>query len=201
MLPAGCWRHPALQSESRAATPRSSALKCRVIHKDLCVAQGAALIAESIRCDGRGEGLMLLRDITGMDYGQELVGAGMRPEIVTYIEAGTPIPCRKTMSTSNCGTVEGTVSVYQAPHLDPDPDALGNVKIFEHRFSFPYAKPFTKEFVDVMSIDENGIMTIETHDGSVNGSLLVSEKINLQRGSDADGRIAKAKEDGILLRR
>ena len=52
-----------------------------------------------------------------------------------------------------------------------------------------------------MSIDENGIMTIETHDGSVNGPLLVSEKINLQRGSDADRRLAKAKEDGILLRR
>ena len=33
MLPAGCWRHPALQSESRAETPRSLALKCRVIHK------------------------------------------------------------------------------------------------------------------------------------------------------------------------
>lgn len=118
-----------------------------------------------------------------------------------YIEAGTPIPCRKTMSTSNCGTVEGTVTVYQAPHLDPDPDATCNVKIFEHRFSFPYAKPFTKEFVDVMSIDENGIMTIETHDGSVNGPLLVSEKINLQRGSDADGRLARAKDEGILLRR
>lgn len=171
------------------------------VDKDLCVAQGAALIAESIRCDGRGEGLMLLRDITGMDYGQELVGAGMCPEIVTYIEAGTPIPCRRTMSTSNCGTEEGTVTVYQAPHLDPDPDAPGNVKIFEHRFSFPYAKPFTKEFVDVMSIDENGIMTIETHDGAVNGPLLVSEKINLQRGSDADGRLARAKDEGILLRR
>ena len=171
------------------------------IDKDLCVAQGAALIAESIRCDGRGDGLMLLRDITGMDYGQELIGSGMRPEIVTYIEAGTSIPCRRTMSTSNCGTEEGTVTVYQAPHLDPDPDAPGNVKIFEHRFTFPYAKPFTKEFVDVMSIDENGIMTIETHDGAVNGPLLVSEKINLQRGSDADGRLARAKDEGILLRR
>lgn len=52
-----------------------------------------------------------------------------------------------------------------------------------------------------MSIDENGIMTIETHDGSVDEPLLVSEKINLQRGSDADRRLAKAKEDGILLRR
>ena len=83
----------------------------------------------------------------------------------------------------------------------PDPDAPGNVKIFEHRFSFPYAKPFTKEFVDVMSIDANGIMTIETHDGSVDGPLLVSEKINLQRGSDADGRLARAKDEGILLRR
>lgn len=65
----------------------------------------------------------------------------------------------------------------------------------------PGTKQLTKEFVDVISIDENGIMTIETHDGSVNGPLLVSEKINLQRGSDADGRLARAKDEGILLRR
>lgn len=32
LLPAGCWRHPAPKGESRAATPRSSTLKCRVIH-------------------------------------------------------------------------------------------------------------------------------------------------------------------------
>lgn len=40
-----------------------------------------------------------------------------------------------------------------------------------------------------------------THNGSVDGPLLVSEKINLQRGSDADGRLARAKDEGILLRR
>lgn len=171
------------------------------IDKDLCVAQGAALVAESIRLDNIGNGLMVLRDITGMDYGQELYDNFGNAEIVTYIKAGTKIPCEVTMETSNASTDGGTVSVYQAQHLDPDPKAPGNVCIFQHVFSFPHAARFSKHFVDIMSIDENGIMTIETHDEDDHGKALLSERINLQQGGDVKKRLAEAKSDGILLRR
>ena len=106
-----------------------------------------------------------------------------------------------TMETSNASTDDGIVAVYQAQHLTDDPKDQSNVKIFEHRFTFPHAKRFTKNFVDVMLIDENGIMTVETHDGSIIGPTLMSERINLQQGTDVKKRLAEAKSDGILLRR
>lgn len=171
------------------------------IDKDLCVAQGAALVADAIRHTNVPGNVMKLRDITGMDYGQELYDNNGNAEIVTYIPAGTSIPCDMTMNTSNASTDDGMAIVYQAQHLTSNPKDPNNVKIFEHRFTFPHAPKFSKNFVDIMSIDENGIMTVETRDGGITGPALMSEKINLQQGADVKKRLAEAKSEGILLRR